>query len=339
MAKRVRREDVARLAGVSAATVSYVLNGSRRVSLELDKRVREASQALGYTTVRSEPPRNSVAARAIYYLTEDLFNVYQLETIDGIRRAALEKDYFVHVFDTRDDSKKFMRHILECPPEGVYVLTAPNSCTDEDLVRMRDAGICVLADFARNTYLPGISYIMSDMFNGFEQAVRYLFENGHTQIGYVSAFDETCYYDFRLAAFRTAMRKVVGAHQPAVEFGSTLCYQSTEESGREIMRGMLERHPEVTAVLCTNDLMAMGAIKEIRKAGLRVPEDISVIGVDDIEASAQFSPALTTIAQDGKTYGRKAFEALYKDIHGGETGKYIIPMNLVVRDSTGPAKK
>ena len=105
------------------------------------------------------------------------------------------------------------------------------------------------------------------------------------------------------------------------------------------MRVMLNNHPEVTAVICTNDLMAMGAIKELHKRGLRVPEDISVIGVDDIKASAEFDPPLTTIAQDGKSYGRKAFEALCKDIEGGETGKYIIPMQLVVRASSGPVRK
>lgn len=338
MAKKVKREDVARLAGVSVATVSYVLNSSRRVSLDVEKRVKEASLSLGYP-IRSEAGHPSPSSRSIFYLTEDLFNVYQLEAIDGFRRAALEKDYFLHIFDTRDDSKKYMQHILDSAPEGVYVLTAPNSFTDEDLLRMRDLGICILADFARNTYIPGVSYIMSDMFNGFEQAVRYLYENGHTQIGYVSAFDETCYYDFRLSAFKTAMRKIVGVYQPIVEYGSVLCYQSTEESGREIMKVMLKQHPEVTAVICTNDLMAMGAIKEIRKAGLRVPEDISVIGVDNIQASEQFIPSLTTIAQDGKTYGAKAFEALYKDIDRGETGKYIVPMQLIVRNSTGPVRK
>lgn len=342
MAKRVKREDVAKMAGVSVATVSYVLNGSRRVSPEIEKNVWEAASSLGYAN-QSEQTRERgeivPQPNTIYYLTEDLFNVYQLEAIDGFRRAALEKDYFVHIFDTRDDSKKYMEHILRYPPEGVYVLTAPNSFTDDDLAKLRDVGVCILADFARNTYIPGVSYIMSDMFNGFEQAVRYLYENGHTQIGYVSAFDETCYYDFRLTAFKTAMRKVIGNHLPAVEYGSILCYQTTEESGREIMRDMLKNHPEVTAVICTNDLMAMGAIKEIRKHGLRVPEDISVIGVDDIQASATFNPPLTTIAQDGKSYGNFAFGALYEDIKTGKTGKYIVPMNLVVRQSTGPVRK
>ena len=124
-----------------------------------------------------------------------------------------------------------------------------------------------------------------------------------------------------------------------MEYGSILCYQTTEESGREIMRDMLKNHPEVTAVICTNDLMAMGAIKEIKKHGLRVPEDISVIGVDDIKASATFNPPLTTIAQDGKSYGNFAFGALYEDIKTGKTGKYIVPMNLVVRQSTGQVRK
>lgn len=146
--KRVKREDVAKLAGVSVATVSYVLNNSRRVSLDVEKRVKDASLSLGYP-IKSETTCPMPSSRSIFYLTEDLFNVYQLEAIDGFRRAALEKDYFVHIFDTRDDSKKYMQHFLDCKPEGVYVLTAPNSFTDEDLVNMRDMGISVFGGFCK----------------------------------------------------------------------------------------------------------------------------------------------------------------------------------------------
>lgn len=105
------------------------------------------------------------------------------------------------------------------------------------------------------------------------------------------------------------------------------------------MTKMLSEHPEVTAIVATNDLMALGAIKAAIACGRRVPEDISVIGIDNIDSSAVSKPSLTTLDQSGNRYGAKIFEILHNDIVAGTSGKYIVPMRLIKRESTARLRK
>ena len=103
------------------------------------------------------------------------------------------------------------------------------------------------------------------------------------------------------------------------------------------MAKMLKNHPEVTAVIATNDLMAIGALEAAKAAGKRVPEDISVVGVDNIALSAETDPPLTTLDQSGKEFGAKIFHVLHENITENTSGKYILPMRLIQRGSTAPA--
>ena len=105
------------------------------------------------------------------------------------------------------------------------------------------------------------------------------------------------------------------------------------------MEQMLEKHPDVTAVIATNDLMAIGAMKAAQDMGLDVPGKISVIGVDNIGKSRQCEPPLTTLDQSGKAYGARIFQILYDNIMQDTTGKYIEPMRLLKRGSTAPARE
>ena len=174
---------------------------------------------------------------------------------------------------------------------------------------------------------------MSDMYDGFLQAVEYLKKLGHTKIGYLSAFDDSCYYDTRLSAFRTAMRRSLGNNVPYVEYGSWP-YSSSEELGGKLMQQMITEHPDVTAVIATNDLMAIGAMKKAKEMNIQVPKQLSVIGVDNIEKSSLCDPPLTTLDQCGREYGKKIFEILHENIEEQTSGKYIIPMRLIERKST-----
>lgn len=248
----------------------------------------------------------------------------------------MKNDYIVYIFDAAGDVKKYVSHLITRRVDGIFVSAAPDFLSDELLCELRDANIKVLADFSRSTFLPDVSYIMSDMYDGFMQAVGFLKELGHTEIGYLSAFDESCYYDLRLPAFKIAMRKLFGAGVPPIEFGGWP-YSTSETLGIRLMTKMLSEHPEVTAIVATNDLMALGAIKAAIACGRRVPEDISVIGIDNIDSSAVSKPSLTTLDQSGNRYGAKIFEILHNDIVAGTSGKYIVPMRLIKRESTGTA--
>ena len=168
------------------------------------------------------------------------------------------------------------------------------------------------------------------------EAVTYLKNLGHKNIGYLSAFDESCSYDDRLAAFRVAMKKEFDEDNPKVVLG-TWPYSTSEKLGGKLMERMMAQHPEITAVIATNDIMAIGAMRAITDAGKSIPEDISVIGIDNLDKSATCTPSLTTLDQNGKAYGAKIFHVLHDNITQHSTGKYIIPMKLIERESTGKA--
>lgn len=334
--QKVRREDVAREAGVSSATVSYVLNGTKRLSSEVEERVFEAAKRLNYLPNRMAQSLAGSKSHTISFLTNDITNAYQLDVIKGMQEEALKQDYIVYIVDAFGDVDKYVNHLISRQIDGIFVTGAPDFLTDAHLCLMRDAGIKVLADFARSTYLPDVSYIMSDMYDGFVQAVTHLQELGHTNIGYLSAFDESCYYDMRLPAYKIAIRKVLETGTFAVEYGDWP-YTTSEESGGVLMKRMVQEFPEVTAVIATNDLMAIGAVKALREMGLRVPEDYSVIGIDNIKKSRSFG--LTTLDQSGKRMGATIFRTLYDNIQNDTTGKYIEPMTLIRRDSTASVRK
>lgn len=336
--KRVRREDVAREAGVSSATVSYVLNGTKRLSPEVEQRVWEATRRLNYMPDFIARSLAGSKSYTLALMTTDIANVYQLEVIKGLQAEALKHDYVVLIFDAYGDADKYINRLIARRVDGIFVSTAPDFISDELLCKLRDADIKVLTDFSRNSFMPDISYMMSDHYDGFMQAVGHLKELGHTHIGYLSAFDESCYYDVRLAAFRIAMRKLMNETVPPVVCG-TWPYTTSEELGMSLMWEMMERYPDVTAVIATNDIMAIGAMKAIREAGKEIPLDYSVVGIDNIEKSATCVPPLTTLDQDGREYGARIFHILYDNIMHDTTGKYIIPMRLVKRESTGPVPR
>ena len=336
--RRVKREDVAVAAGVSSATVSYVLNKTKHLSPEVEQRVLEAAKHLNYRPDRIAQSLAGGRTNTLAVITSDISNTYQLEVIKGLQAEALKNDFVVFIFDAQGDAQKYVNHLITRRVDGVFASVMPDFLSDELLCELRDAHIAVISDFSRGTYLPDVSYIMSDMYDGFLQAVGYLKEIGHVNIGYLSAFDESCYYDQRLNAYKTAMRKQFGNNTLYIEYGSWP-YTTSKKLGEELMGRMLAEHSNVTAVIATNDLMAIGAVKAVRRAGLRVPEDISVIGIDNIDQSEQNDPPLTTLDQNGREYGAKIFHILYENITEHITGKFIIPMKLIKRGSVAECRK
>ena len=336
MKQRVKRIDVAQEAGVSTATVSYVLNKTKRLTSEVEKRVVDAAKKLNYIPNRSVHSLPRDTSNTLAVITADLTNLYQLDVIKGLQAEALKHDYVLTIVDAFGDVDKYVEYLISSHIVGIFVSAAPDFLSDDHLVALRDAGIKVLTDFSRSTYMPDVSYIMSDMFGGFLQVVTALQELGHEKIGYLSAFDESCYYDMRLSAYKVAISKRFSGSIPIIEYGGWP-YASSEQLGSRLMTKMLKEHPDDTAVIATNDLMAIGALEAAKAAGKRVPEDISVVGVDNIALSAETDPPLTTLDQSGKEFGAKIFHVLHENITENTSGKYILPMRLIQRGSTAPA--
>lgn len=334
---RLTRADVAKLAGVSEATVSYVLNGTKHVSPEVEKRVLNAAKALNYTPNRIAQSLAGNRTNSIAVVTDDITNLYQMEIIKGMQAEALNHEFIVFLFDASDGMSQYMNHIVARGVEGVFVIAGSQAVPDRFLEAMRDAGVRVLADFARRTRVEGVSYIKPDLNGGFEQIVGYLSDMGHRAVGYVGVSEEAG-ADGNAAAFRRAAAKILRDFDPPVAVGGVSC-STMSERGEKLMQTLLKSCPDLTAVVCSNDAMAVGVTEALRAAGRSVPGDVSVIGVDNIQQSTSLDPNLTTLSLGGRDYGRKIFEVLFGDIVKGRSGDHIIPVSLIVRRSAAPPKK
>jgi len=341
-----RSEDVARLAGVSRATVSRALNGSTRVNAETRARVESAVASLGYEP--DQAARNLVGQRsrtiAVGFFANQMWGLSQLGDpghyfyLDVLR--AIEHETAVAGYDllipSRPDSPasdRYIRGLRSRRVAGVLMVGCP--VNDRRIPALLDSGIPTVfidavARGARATY------VKSDNVAGERQLTEYLIALGHRRIALVTGRTADPAGGDRLAGFRQALAKA-GIGEDAGLIRQT--DWTTVAAYRETL-SLLEHGSAATAILAESDMMAIGVLRALHERGLKVPGDISVAGFDDINLSAFTTPALTTVHQDQAGLGAAAVRVLVDLLAGPEsaTEPVVLPIRLVVRDSTGPPR-
>ena len=325
--------DVARRAGVSHQTVSRVLNGHPNVSPETKAGVLAAIRDLGY--------RPNMAARTLVTGKANVLGVVSVDTtlygpasmLYGIERA-LHPEYFVAVaslpvFDLSSLTDAVERFAAQAVA-GIIVIV-PDASAAEALRKLSVRIPLVAVGSGEYAPLPSVAI---DNRAGAATATRYLLGLGHRTVYHIGGEDSSLDARERVDGWRMALRGV-GAPEPELLRGDWSA-RSGYEIGREVASS-----PEVTAVLCGNDQMALGFLRAAAECGRRVPEDISVAGFDDVPEAAYYNPPLTTVRQDFGTLGVRALRVLMDLIdNGGQTGPpEPIPAHLIVRSSTGPAPR
>ncbi len=322
--------DVARAAGVSHQTVSRVLNGSPNVRSRTRARVLAAVQDLGY--------RRNTAARALATGSSRTLGVLApsgtlhgpMSTLHGVEQAARAEQYGVTVttVPAADGAAvtAALERLLELGVDGVVVIAPLVSVSEGLRGAARDVPL-VVVEGAPETGLAGARV---DQEQGARLATRHLLEQGHRTVWHVRGPADWSEAAARCAGWRGALRDA-GAHVPAPLPGDW-----TPRSGYEAGQH-LAREQGVTAVFAANDQTALGLLRALGEQGRRVPDDVSVVGFDDIPECAYFSPPLTTVRQDFAELGRRALCTLLAQITGGcPTSQTVIPAELVVRQSTAP---
>jgi len=335
MAKHTIR-DIARMAGVSRSTVSLVLNNSPSVSEETRRRVVEVIEAAQYRPSAQARSLVSHRARALALIvpeSDEVFrNFYLADTMGGILEAITPRGYQLVVAPA---TRKFVQDrgyetmFMEQRVDGALVAGAR---IDEEFVfRIRDAGhpLCLI-----NSETEGASSVMAGNVEGARMAVRHLAALGHGEAGYIRGPDSQAPGRDRHAGFIEEMEALGLPLVPErCVFGDF-----TEYSGYEAMGKLLRQCPaHPTALFAANDMMALGAIRRLREARLRVPEDVAVVGADDILLASYSSPALTTIRQPLAIIARMAAEIVLGQIEKGQRGveRKTVPAPLVIRESCG----
>ncbi|EFU2053229.1 LacI family transcriptional regulator [Escherichia coli] len=328
--------DVAKKARVSTATVSRVLANSDSVTEKTRDRVMAAVEALNYKpNVMARNLRVS-ATRAILVVVPDISNLFFSEILRGIEFVASKSGYQVLLGDSDNRLEReveYLDFLRQRQADGMILLTAR---MDQSLLESIAAQYPVVLGCEYFDEGSAIQTVSVDNVSAGYRAAEHLIKLGHKRIGYISGPSGIILSRDRLRGFQQALSDHgLPLEELLIEEGAF-----TYDSGYEVMQRYLALASRPTAVFAANDEMAIGAIKAARKAGLDVPTDLAVMGMDNIKFASIFEPAVTTIAQPMYEIGCTAMELLLKVINKEEIPqkKFVLKDELIVRESCGGAQ-
>jgi DNA-binding LacI/PurR family transcriptional regulator len=324
-------EDVASCAGVSRALVSLALRGSTRVSAESRRRVRAAAADLGYRPNVMARNLASRRSRTIGLLLNDLHNPWFAEVSEGTEHVAAENGYRVLISSGRGRRKSeedALESFLELRADGI-VLAGPRVGASSVEKAARELPIVVVG---RTMRTPRVDTVVNDDRLGANLVVRHLVELGHRAIAHIDGGGGAGARP-RRRGYEESMRALGLAAEIRVLHGDF-----TDVAGVEAAQRLLDSGDMPTAVFAGNDLSAAGVLDRLEDAGLRIPEDVSLVGYDNTFLAALHHMSLTTVDQPREAMGRLAMTALLERIEGGraEPVRHVVPPSLVVRRTSGP---
>ena len=327
--------EVAKRARVSIATVSRTVNNTRGVDPKTAERVHKAIAELRYYPDKQARSLVSGRSHILGLIVSDITNPFFPELVKGLEDVASGRGYEILVSSTNYDPARMalcVRRMLERKVEGVAVMTSEmDTELIQDLERRRVPMVFLDVGAARGQ----ISNIQVDYAAGIGQAMEYLLGLGHERVGFISGPLRLKSANLRRLAFEESRARAgIDDREELVQQGD-----HTVEGGLEAMTRLLALKQPPTGVLTSNDLTAIGAMRAARRAGLSVPEDVSIIGFDDIHLARFTEPQLTTIALSRRELAEKAVDALLGGPEPASKGSsahgldYTVTPVLVVRDS------
>ena len=336
-ATRVTITDVARAANVHASTVSRVLNGRAELSLlpETRERVIAAATRLGY--------RPSALARGLRLrrtftlgmLVPDITNPVFPSIIKGVEGAAHTRGYHLILCNTDDSFEReasYLRVLREWRVDGILI--ASSSTADSTIAELRREKVPFVLLNSASRASDDLA-VVPDNRQGAAAAIEHLIQLGHRRIGLVAAPQTTMAGQERLLAARAALRRHHLAHEDALV---AVADSFSEVSGYRAARRLLLDGEPLTAIFCANDLIALGAIRFARELGLSVPDDLSVVGFNNIPQSELFDPPLTTVNVPQEEMGVLAAAILIDALEGKHLARrhVMLETEVVVRGSSAP---
>jgi len=330
--KRATIRDVASHAGVSHQTVSRVINGNPNVSVPTREKVLATISELGY--VPSPMARGLISNRthSIGIVADDISDQTFARWVAGAERAARARGYYLMIgsVEPEDDERGYLRLMLERRVEGLLLARPSVPLPVSDLEPVVNAGVPVVS--VGSSQMPGIVVDVDNRQGGYD-ATRHLIEHGHRTIATIIGPAEWPSTAARLEGYRKAL------DESGIAYDASLVVQATEwglESGREAASQLAARGLPFTALFAHSDLIALGAMRELRLMGRKIPQDISIVGYDDLPVAAYLEPPLTTVHQPMEELGALAATLLLDQLIGDGTESAqvrLLPARLVSRDS------
>ncbi len=334
--RRASIKDIARLANVSHSTVSRALSGSSLVSAETAARIRRIAEDSGYRP--SAAARSLVTSRTatVGVVVTSIADPFAGEVVLGIEDAANDHDYSVILANSNAQPErevKVVRAFEERRVDGIIVTSSRVGAIYAEMLSQARVPIVLLNNQHPSEFMHSVTI---DNLAASFQAVHHLISLGHRRIAYIGdRFG--CQSDTdRFGGYRSALDQAYLPFQPVyVTHGN-----GRSDAAMSAMEGLLALPSPPTAVFCYNDMTALGAMTAIAARRLKVPDDVSVVGFDDVFVAQYSSPPLTTVRQPMREMGRLALETLIKLVAGaGPQPNIKMPGELIVRQSTAPPKE
>ncbi len=325
-------KDVAKMAGVSTTTVSHVINSTRHVAEDTKNDVLQAIQTLNYSpsAVARSLKVNTTHSVGMIVTTSEA--PYFAEIIQAVEDHCYRQGYSLFLCNTQNNPEKLKNHLdmlAKKRVDGILVMCSEYTPDSLDLLKNFSELPMVVMDWGPNN--PNTDLIQDNSFDGGYLATQHLIDNGHKKIGIIAGELTKTTAKTRYEGFVKALLDAGLVVNP-----DWIMEGSFEpEDGYECMNKILRQNELPTAVFCCNDVMALGAISAITEKGLRVPDDISIIGYDNIHSSRFYAPPLTTVHQSKSRLGERALKLLFERIHEKSAVREVIEMHpeLVIRQS------
>ena len=321
----VTRKMVAERAGVSVATVSYVMNRTKNVTPQVQRRVEKAIEELGYKPNLVAKGLASKRTQHVALLVDNLKNPYYCEVLEGAQSLASEKGYIVSVIAVDSFTQDIVQELISRKIDGL--LLALGSYDNSTLDRYQNLGgpVIWLGRYTTINYEPA-----------YHAVIRELKENGHERIAFLSGIPISEPSHYRYKALCKAFSEF------GIEYRENLIVDAKPNAstdgrmGEKAARELLEREEPFTALIAVNDLMALGAMKELRRHGYRIPEDISVIGCDNMHVLDCMYPTLSSVDTKAFETGKAFMDSLVECIDGREPKRveltaFYVPKASVTR--------
>lgn len=333
---QVSIKQVAEIAGVSIATVSRCINNPAQVRERTRVKVQAAIVETGYSPNTIAQSFRRGRTNIIMVVIPSIGDPFFTEVMQGIRSVVAEHGYSIIINETNFNTmsaEEVGAIMLSRQADGFILLASFFPFGNEVLARAeKRSQPVVIGCETISASLADIPSVHIDNVAAAREATDFLISKGHSRIAFISGQSTSLLTKDRESGYRTAMHK---ARLP-VEDGWVLEGKLSIEGAGNACKQLLEHPDRPTAIFCANDEMALGCMHQIKKQGLSIPEDVSVMGFDDIRYAALMEPALTTIAQPARQIGERVAIRLFKAIDSGDqlnNEPVILPHELVVRDS------
>ncbi len=344
--------DIAREAGASPATVSRVLNHSKHpIKQEMRERILETSQRMGYIPNLQARSLKNQTSTTIGIIIPSIENPFYPSIVRGIEDEIVSRNYHMMLSSCDRDVQRTnysIENMLAVNIQGIisiYMDEVPDA-----LLKLVDRGGMSLNVVSNNVCLPRTHTVIVDKEAECMLAVNHLLQLGHRRIALILDKLDNSIRQKRLSGFQKALKEAGVPYNPAYTYilGKDIpdAPDHVAVKGYLLTKAMLERTPEVTAIVCMNDIMALGVLKAIREVGKKVPEDYSLVSFDDLDFSDSVHPALTTVGLDKYQWGRKLAKYYFRLLEHAECKDTIekevdvlVASRLIARQSTRRVEK